>query len=152
MILNMIVAMAKNRVIWIKNSLPWHYSQDLKRFKNLTMWNTIVMWKNTYFSIWKPLWWRENIILSEQDIEWVLCFGSIEKLNDYIKNKNNVFIIWWQSIYKQFLDKVDFLYLTQIKKEYDWDTFFPEFENLFVEIEREIYDEFDFVKYEKNKK
>jgi dihydrofolate reductase len=36
------------------------------------------------------------------------------------------------------LDKADFLYLTEIKKDYDGDTFFPEFKDKFIEVSREI--------------
>ncbi|HCB51505.1 TPA: hypothetical protein DEP21_02925 [Patescibacteria group bacterium] len=47
----LIAGMATNRVIGNKNALPWHYSEDLKHFKNLTTGHTIVMGSNTYFSI-----------------------------------------------------------------------------------------------------
>ncbi|HCY20504.1 TPA: hypothetical protein DIC40_01290 [Patescibacteria group bacterium] len=36
------------------------------------------------------------------------------------------------------MDIADILYLTEIKKEYDGDTFFPAFEDKFVEVSREV--------------
>jgi len=60
-----------------------------------------------------------------------------------------IFIIWWMNIYQQFIDKADNIYLTEIKKEYQWDTFFPVFEDKFQEVERESHEEMDFVKYKK---
>ena len=48
--------MNEDRVIGRDGTLPWHYSQDLKRFKRLTTGSTIIMGRNTYESIGsKPL-------------------------------------------------------------------------------------------------
>ena len=67
------------------------------------------------------------------------------------ENIDQIFIIWWASIYSQFLPIADVIYLTEIKKAYEWDTSFPEFEQYFVEAER-ISDEsgeMDFVVYKR---
>lgn len=154
MIISLIAWMAENRTIWINNQLPRHYSEDLQYFKKVTSWNTIVMWLNTYNSIWKPLPNRRNIVLSKDNIkiEWCEIFKSIPELLEKLKNeetKKEIFIIWGASIYIQFLPLADKIYLTKIKKEYEWDTFFPEFETDFTEISREIHDELDFVLYQR---
>jgi len=52
--IKIIVAMSKNRVIGINNKLPWHITEDLKRFKKLTSGYSIIMGRKTYESIGKP--------------------------------------------------------------------------------------------------
>ena len=56
--------MSKNRVIGDSNTLIWHLPEDLKRFKQLTTGNTIVMGRKTYESIGKPLPNRRSIIIT----------------------------------------------------------------------------------------
>jgi len=144
--------MAKNRTIWKNNALPWNYPEDLQYFRKVTSWHPIVMWLSTYHSIWRPLPNRKNIVLSRQEveIEGIEIFHSIPELIKTFESENDdkeIFIIWWASIYNQFLPIANKIYLTEIKKEYDWDTFFPEFEKDFTEISREKNDKLDFVIY-----
>ena len=144
--------MAQNRTIWKDNDLPWNYPEDLQYFKKTTSWHPVIMWLSTYYSIWKPLPNRRNMVLSKDQIEidWIEIFNSIPSLIEKLKAENEnqeIFVIWWASIYKQFLPMADKIYLTEIKKKYDWDTFFPEFEKDFTEISREEHDELDFVIY-----
>ncbi|MBU1757915.1 dihydrofolate reductase [Patescibacteria group bacterium] len=69
MIINLIAAMASNRVIGNNNQLPRNYPQDLKHFKDVTSGHTVVMGRNTYESIGRPLPNRRNIALTSQNIE-----------------------------------------------------------------------------------
>jgi dihydrofolate reductase len=152
--LSMIVAMARNRVIWKDKELVWHYPEDFKYFKEKTTWHPIVMGQKTYESIGRPLPNRRNIVLTQSDeIEWVECFHSIESLMGNLKNTTpedeEVFIIWWAYVYKQFLNLVETLYLTDVKKEYEWNIYFPQFEDDFVEVSRDDRGEIDFVVYKK---
>ncbi|MCK9467097.1 MAG: dihydrofolate reductase [Candidatus Absconditabacterales bacterium] len=143
--------MSKNRTIGKDNKLPWHYPEDLQYFKKTTSGFPIIMGLNTHYSIGRPLPNRRNIVLSTQNIqiEGVEIFRSIPELLETIKNEREVFIIGGASIYKQFLPLADKIYLTEIKKEYNGDTFFPEFEKEFTEIFREKHDELDFVVYDR---
>lgn len=149
--INIISWIAKNRVIGKNNALPRHYSEDLQHFKRLTTGHIIVMWYNTYLSLWKPLPNRRNIVLSKEPIEGVESYNSIPNLMEQLKKEwiSEIFVIWGAFVYQQFIDKANFLYLTEIKKEYDWDTFFPPFEDKFIEISRETLNELDFVIYKK---
>ncbi len=156
MTISLIAWMAKNRTIWKDNQLPWDYPEDLKYFRKTTSGHPIIMWLTTYYSIWKPLPNRRNIVLSRQqlDIDWVEIFHSIKELINTLKAEDDnqeIFVIWWASIYNQFLPLADKIYLTKIKKEHDGDTFFPEFEKDFKEISREKQDELDFVVYKRKK-
>ena len=152
MIINIIAAMAPNRVIGNKNTLPRHYADDLKHFKNLTSWHTVVMWYNTFLSIGKPLPNRRNIILSSRKIDEIEAYTSIDDMLKKLEadKVDEIFIIGWASIYWQFIDKADFIYLTQIHKDYEGDTYFPVFEDKYTEIDREKHEEMDFIKYKKN--
>lgn len=143
--------MAKNRVIGKNNALPRHYSEDLQHFKKTTTGHIIVMGYNTYLSLGRPLPNRRNIVLSKEPIEGVEYYTSIPALMEQLEKEgvSEFFVIWWAFVYQQFIDKADILYLTEIKKEYDWDTFFPAFEDKFVEVSREIWEELDFVVYKK---
>ena len=49
-----IVAIADNLAIGKEGKLPWHYSADLKHFKQTTTGNAVVMGSNTWRSIGKP--------------------------------------------------------------------------------------------------
>ena len=62
--LSIIVAMSLNRVIGVKNSLPWHISTDLKHFKQITTGHRVVMGRKTYESIGKALPNRDNYVLT----------------------------------------------------------------------------------------
>jgi len=69
MIINIIAAMAKNRVIGNNNALPRDYPEDLQHFKKLTSGHAIVMGRKTYLSIGRPLPNRRNIVLTSQILE-----------------------------------------------------------------------------------
>ena len=51
----LIVAIADNYGIGVKNQLPWHISEDLQYFKNTTRGYPVIMGRSTYFSIGRPL-------------------------------------------------------------------------------------------------
>ena len=83
MSIRLICAIAKNNVIGNENKLPWNISEDLKRFKELTSENIIVMGRKTYESIGRPLPKRKNIVLSRNknlEIQGVEVMNSIESV------------------------------------------------------------------------
>ena len=152
MTISLIAWMAKNRTIWKDNKLPWNYPKDLQYFKKTTSGHPVVMWLKTYNSIWRPLPNRRNLVLTRQNIQidWVEIFHSITELQEKLKSINDeIFVIWWANIYSQFLPLANKIYLTEIKKEYEGDTFFPKFEEDFIEISREKHEELDFVIYQR---
>ncbi len=151
---SLVAAMSLNKVIWKNNALPWYLPEDLKNFKQLTRGKKIVMWYNTFCSIWKPLPERENIILTTKNIEidWCKVFWSIKQLQDYVEPTEEVMVIGWSSIYKQFIENnlANKIYLSIVPEEYEWDTFFPDFEESFF-IEKSIdYETFTLKIYSKN--
>ena len=155
MIICMIAAMSENHVIWIDNKLPWHYSEDLQRFKARTAGSTVIMWRWTYESIGKKLPNRRNIVISRTvEYDEVECYNdpllALEILENELWDEDEVFIIGGASLYTYFMDKAERLYLTQVKHVVEGDTFFPVFKEHFEEVERDTYDEnLDFVSYRK---
>lgn len=151
--ISIIVAVAENLCIWINNDLPWHLPEDLKRFKEITLGKPVVMWSKTLESLPFVLPWRRNIVLNEKPIEWLETYNSIDAmLNSDLKNEEEIFIIWWASIYAQFLEIADNLYITEVKRTIDGDVFFPEYKHLYTEVSREEYEEYDFVLYKNSSK
>src|SRR5258706_10756192 len=58
-----IAAVARNGVIGVRNRMPWHLPEDLKRFRRLTLGNAVIMGRRTFESIGKPLAGRNNIVV-----------------------------------------------------------------------------------------
>jgi len=139
---SIIVAMDLYDGIGKDNQLPWHIKQDLQYFKNKTLNKTIIMGSNTYFSLPnRPLKYRKNIVLTtdkdKKDIiekDGAIVYDNINDIINDFKNED-CFIIGGASIYKQFIDYCDTLYITKVAGQYDCDTFFPYFDKLewFVE-------------------
>ncbi|KGN77965.1 diacylglycerol kinase [Porphyromonadaceae bacterium COT-184 OH4590] len=129
MTLSIIVAVADGNVIGKDNSLIWHISEDLKRFKRLTENHTVVMGRKTYMSLpFRPLKNRRNIVItrSNEAIAGVETADSVEQALELCRGEDEVFIIGGASIYEQTIDIVDKIYLTRVLKEFEGDTFFPE--------------------------
>lgn len=141
--INMIVAVDLNFGIGKNNTLPWKISKDMAYFKKKTIGNknnAIVMGRKTYESIKHVLPYRKNYVLSKSS---TLSNPDISLLNnpDDIFNLlqyDEIWIIGGESIYKYFLNKhpkqINEIYMTQILKEYDCDTFFPKIPTIFNKI------------------
>jgi dihydrofolate reductase len=129
--LNMIVAMARNRVIGIDNKLPWHIPGELKYFKDLTMGHHIIMGRKTYESIGRPLPGRTTIIVS-RDADYVqegcLVAHSLQEAVRLSDGDEQVFFVGGSSLYEQALPLADRLYITEIQADYAGDAHFPEFD------------------------
>lgn len=86
--LSAIVAMSENRVIGVNGTLPWHYSGDLRRFKEQTLHSTIIMGRKTWQSIGcRSLPLRRNIVISKHPQENVETLASLEEALDLCDGK-----------------------------------------------------------------
>ena len=127
---SIIVAMAENRVIGRKGSLPWHLSEDLKRFRKLTTGHAIIMGRKTYDSIGRPLPQRRSIVISrnpEFASEGVEVVSSLDEALDLTANDNEAFVIGGASIYEQAMSVATKLYVTRVHADVEGDIYFPEF-------------------------
>lgn len=152
MTIALIVAHARNLTIGVDGKLPWHYSEDLKRFKSLTMGHPIVMGRKTYESIGKPLPGRRNVVISRNhSFPGTEVFTSLEEAFQTLKNEELIFIIGGASLYQQSLNFADRLYVTLIDADVEGDTYFPEYRHLigkvWKETGREDHGEFSFIDY-----
>lgn len=148
--ISIIAAIGKNRELGYKNDLIWHLKGDMKYFKKTTLNHTVIMGRNTYESIGKPLPNRENIVISSSNIDGVKTLSDPSLCID--NNSEEVFIIGGASIYKYFIPYADKLYLTEINDEKEADVYFPEFNKddfIKEEIEKHIENgiEYTFVIY-----
>lgn len=145
-----IVAIAQNFAIGKDGKIPWHYSVDLKFFKQTTTENTVVMGRKTFDSIGKPLPNRLNIVLSRSnEIENTIVLRSKEevlKLAEYLKG--DIFIIGGAKIYQEFADVIEKWIVTEIPVTAEnADAFMNEnFLNGFEVIEKQELEETLFVK------
>ncbi len=131
MIISLIAAIGKNRVIGNKNSLPWSLPADMKHFKELTTGKPVIMGRKTFESIKKPLPNRTNIIITHDPnykAEGCIIAHSLDDALKAAENQKEVMIIGGSQIYKEFLPKADKLYLTLIDADFDGDAYFPEYE------------------------
>ena len=129
--LSLIVAKARNNAIGKDNKLLWNIKDDLNRFKKLTTGHTIIMGLNTFKSLGKVLPNRFHVVLSGDkefkiDDENVKVIYSPNEIEQYITDNNENFIIGGGSIYKMMLPYCSKLYITEVEKDFDADTFFPE--------------------------
>jgi dihydrofolate reductase len=128
--ISIIVAMSTNRVIGLNNALPWRLSADLKRFKQLTMGHCVLMGRNTYESIGRPLPGRTIIVLTHQKDyapPGVLVAHSLDQALA-MASGDELFIAGGEQIYQQILPLADRLYLTIIDGEFAGDAYFPAYD------------------------
>ena len=134
-----IVAVDENWGIGNKNQLLFKIPEDLKRFKELTTNNVVIMGKNTFLSLGsKPLPNRTNIVITHEYTNPVRDGNNIIYLNmyyakEYIKSikqisgvhQQDLYIIGGESIYKQLLPLCDLAYVTYLHDTFEADTYFP---------------------------
>ena len=145
--ISIIAAVADNFAIGKSNDLPWYLPADLKHFKQLTTGHAIVMGKRTFESLPKgPLPNRRNIVLtsimSEGVNEGYFEADSLEDAIFLCEHEEQVFIMGGATVYKQCIDKVDYMYITWIHKDFQADTFFPPIDlNDWEEVKHEDHDD-----------
>jgi dihydrofolate reductase len=163
MILSAIAAMAKNHVIGKDGDLPWRIPEDFKFFKDKTSGHIMIMGRKTFDSLKGALPKRLHVVITRQkdyEPEDAHVFSSIADALEFCQQQTDsgawpeeVFIIGGGDIYKQMLDATDRIYLTEIQKEFEGDTKFPDFsDDDFEEVARTHRTQpvpFDFVTYER---
>lgn len=123
--ISLIVAYARHQVIGKDGVMPWHLPADLKHVKELTTGKTIVMGRKTFESLGKPLPNRRNVVLTRNQ-DFQADGVDVVHTKEEVLALGDVIIFGGSEVYKQFLDVVDRLYITEIDLETEGDTFFPE--------------------------
>jgi dihydrofolate reductase len=160
--ITIIAAIANNNALGKDNDLIWYLPADLKRFKKVTTGHHILMGRNTYESIGKPLPNRTTVIItrnSNYKAEGCIVVNSIEKAIEVAKEDEHVFVIGGAQIYKQAMeaDLVDQLDITLVHQDFEADVFFPEIKTaIWKEASREDFEadekntyDYSFISYKK---
>ena len=145
MIISSLVAMNGNRLIGVNNDLPWKLKDDLEHFKNYSMHKPIVMGRNTYDSIGRPLPNRTNIIvsntLSEVD-DCHICKSLQEAISLAEKYTNDeIILIGGARIFEEGMQIINKLVISWVDADHlEGDIFFPEFSmDEWTEVANDIY-------------
>lgn len=134
--ISIIVAVAHDGAIGRQGDLLFHISDDLRRFKTITMGHPIIMGRKTFESFPKgALPGRRNIVITRQadytapNIE---VADSLDQAIDMASDAEEAFVIGGGEIYRQAIDRASRLYLTEIDAQVaDADTFFPAIPTIF---------------------
>lgn len=131
MTVSIIVAYADRRVIGGDNKLLWYLSDDLRKFKSLTMGHYIIMGRKTWESIGRPLPGRKNVVISRNKYlnpAGALIFHSLDEALQYAAEdgQDEVFIIGGEQIYRQAFPLADKLFVTFVQGSFEGDAYFPE--------------------------
>ena len=106
--LSIIVAIARNGIIGSGNSLIWHISEDLRRFKAITSGHPVVMGRKTFESIGRALPGRTNVVITRQSgflAEGCTVVHSLEEALALFPESEEVFVIGGGEIYAQALPR-----------------------------------------------
>jgi dihydrofolate reductase len=160
--ITVIAAIATNNALGKDNDLIWHLPADLKRFKKVTTGHYIVMGRNTFESIGRPLPNRTTIIITRNKNyfkEGCLIANSLEQAVEMSMEEAQVFIIGGAQIYKETIAKnlAQQLDITLVHKDFEADVYFPEIDaKIWKEIARENFKadeknklDYSFISYQK---
>lgn len=137
--MNIVVAMDNKNGIGKDGDLLFHFKEDMKRFKELTLYKTVVMGRKTLESLpnSKPLKDRSNIILTRQedypkgDYIVISNLSLIKQMaSPHLPNiSKNLYLIGGGEIYNQLINYCDTAYITVVDNDFNADTFFPDIFN-----------------------
>ncbi len=131
MIVSAIVAAASNGVIGRDNQIPWRLSGDLKYFKRTTLGHFVIMGRNSFDSIGRPLPKRTNVVITRNPFfiatDCLIARSVEEALTLALDHgEQEAFILGGGEIYRQSMQYWDKLYLTRVEADVEGDVFFPE--------------------------
>ncbi|MEQ7918894.1 dihydrofolate reductase [Xanthomonas sp. WHRI 1810A] len=135
--LSLIAAIGEDHVIGWNNSMPWHLPADFKYFKATTLGKPIIMGRNTWDSLGRPLPGRLNLVVSRQKgltLEGAEVFTSldaaIERAEAWANEQgvSEIMLIGGAQLYTLGLPQADRLYLTRVALSPEGDAWFPQFD------------------------
>lgn len=129
----LIAALARNGVIGINNTLPWHLPEDMKHFREATRGKPIIMGRKTWESLpdtFRPLPGRHNIVVSRNptyQADGATVVSSLTAALDAAVNADDAFVIGGAELYRQALPLARRMVLTRIEQDFEGDAHFPSF-------------------------
>ncbi len=135
--ITLIAAMARNRTIGAANRLPWHLSEDLRRFRRLTTGHVLVVGRKTFESIGsRPLIGRTLVVVSRSGIDTQKGVEPAASVEEALAKATRIaeaggceeiFVAGGAEIYRQTLPVADRLQLTIIEEDFAGDAYFPDY-------------------------
>jgi dihydrofolate reductase len=156
--ISLVAAVASNGIIGANGQLPWNLPEDLRHFKKLTLGHPIIMGRRTWESLHKPLPGRQNIVVTTTqgyEAPGASVAHSLDAALALCAGESKAFVIGGNRLFADSLPIADELVLTEIYKDYEGDTWFPDYDRgQWRESQREPHTSvdgtrFDFVFYEK---
>jgi dihydrofolate reductase len=144
-LISIIAALDEGGGIGFENNLPWRLSEDLKRFKRLTMGHHLILGRVTFDSIGHALPGRKTVVVSRNSnlhYDDVDVVSTLEEALELAKGRgeDEAFIGGGADIYRLALPIADRVYLTRVHAQVDADVFFPEFDlSDWVEVSRQQF-------------
>ncbi|MFJ7936837.1 dihydrofolate reductase [Sporosarcina sp. NPDC096371] len=130
--ISLLVAHDPDRVIGKDNELPWHIPEDLAYFKKMSMGKAMVMGRKTFESIGRPLPGRLSVIVTRNEAYTAEGAVVVHDIQEAIAQaqafSDEVMIIGGAEIFRMTMEIADRLYITNIQKKFEGDTFFPAYE------------------------
>ena len=154
----LVAAVASNGIIGANGRLPWSLPEDLKHFKRLTLGHPVIMGRLTWESLKGALPGRDNIVVSATpgyEAPGAAVANSLEGALALCAGEPVAFVIGGSRLFAEALSIADGLVMTEIRKDYPGDTWFPAYDrSRWKESQREAHTagdgtRFDFVLYEK---
>ena len=104
---------------------------DLKRFKDFTTGNTIILGRKTMYTFpgGKPLKNRRNLILSRNTdfkVEGGEVYPDLDSLMEHVTDSDNTYVVGGAMVYNTMIGRCDRAYVTKIDAEYPADCWFPD--------------------------
>ncbi len=126
-----IVALDQNLAIGKDGKLPWHYSADMKFFKETTIGNIVVMGRRTWLTLKGPLKDRTNIVLSRDSNlsadPSIIVMRDVDAVVEFAREREaELFVIGGASVYEAFLSRIQRWIVTEVPLSVEGaDTFMP---------------------------
>jgi dihydrofolate reductase len=129
--ISLIAALDRNRAIGRAGVMPWHLSDDLKRFKALTLGKPVLMGRKTALAIGRALPGRSNLVLTRSDAAPFADQTVVHSLDEALAHAAGaeLCVIGGGEVYVLALPRATHLRLTEIDTVTPHaDTFFPDYD------------------------
>ncbi len=148
-----ISAMSKDQVIGTQDGMPWNVSEEYQQYLRFVRGQTVIMGRKTYEIFGEDLDVARILVISRNypESDQYTVFSSLEDALQYAKSfDETIFVAGGASIYKQALAYADFMYLSEIKGDFEGIAYFPAFDHTRWEITQEIdHEKFTFRIYQR---
>ena len=131
MSISLIAALDERGLIGTKGRLPWRLTEDLRRFRRLTMGKPVLMGRRTFESIGRPLDGRANLVLTRDAGYRAPGCRVVTSLDAGVaacRGAEELMVIGGAEVYALALPRADRLYLTRVRGAFEGEVYFPSFE------------------------